>query len=41
LDNLFFGILLEDILKVSHGVSNIVLPLPNPPLRKVRGLDSP
>jgi hypothetical protein len=32
--------LLEDVLKVSHGVSNIVLPLPNPPLRKVRGLDS-
>ena len=27
--------------QVSHGVSNIVLPLPNPPIRKGRGLDSP
>ncbi len=25
---------LEAVLKVSHGVSKIVLPLPNPPLRK-------
>ena len=25
--------------QVSHGVSNVVLPFPNPPLRKVRGLD--
>ena len=27
--------------QVPHGVSNVVLPLPNPPLVKGRGLDFP